>query len=268
MSATRAPSVAGSFYPADPAVLADAVDALLAGPATDGPRPAALVVPHAGYPCSGAVAASGYRRLVGHRVATVAVLGPAHFRDPGGLAVPASSAWRTPLGDVPVDQEVCQQLVDLGLAHRDDRPHAGEHSVEVQLPFLQRVLGDGWACVPALAHAVDPEAVADCIGALARDGVQVVVSTDLSHYHDRSTAEQLDRRTVDAVLAGREEAIGDRDACGAVVLRGLLVWLRRRGLGLELIAQATSADTCGGPERVVGYATFASAVSSVGDLPV
>ena len=260
-SSPRAPAVSGLFYPSSSDDLAATVDGLLdaAAPADAGDsQPVALVVPHAGYSCSGPVAATAYRRLTRpDDVRTVVILGPAHHRDPGGLAVPECGAWRTPLGEVRVDQDLCGLLVDLGLAHRDDRAHGGEHSIEVQLPFLQRLLGD-WACVPVVAGLVPAEVVADCLDAIALDGVLVVASSDLSHYHDVETAQKLDRRTAQAVVDLEVAAVGDRDACGAVVVRGLMTWAQRREVTLELIDLHTSAETCSTPDRVVGYGAFAA----------
>jgi len=264
-SSPRAPAVSGLFYPSSAEDLAATVDGLLdaAAPADAGDsQPVGLVVPHAGYACSGPVAATAYRRLTrADDVRTVVILGPAHHRDPHGLAVPECSAWRTPLGEVPVDQDLCGRLVDLGLAHRDDHAHGGEHSIEVQLPFLQRLLGD-WAFVPVVAGLVPAEVVADCLDAISApgsgDGVLAVASSDLSHYHDEETAQQLDRRTAQAVVDLEVAAVGDRDACGAVVLRGLMTWAQRCGLTLELIDLQTSAKTCSTPDRVVGYGAFAA----------
>jgi MEMO1 family protein len=262
MREARQPFVAGSFYPAGAEDLAATVDGLLESAASpdDGTvQPTALVVPHAGYNCSGPVAASAYgmmRRNSGIR--TVVILGPAHFRDPLGMAVPEAAAWRTPLGEIPIEQDLCRGLVDLGLAHRDDNAHIGEHSIEVQLPFLQRVLGDGWSCVPVVARSASADIVADCIDALTGDEVLVVASSDLSHYHRQPAAQRLDSRTARAIVELNVAAIRDSDACGAVVVRGLLAWVQRHDLSMELLDLRTSADTCSSPERVVGYGAFAA----------
>jgi len=258
VTSPRQPAAAGTFYPADPEVLAAGVDALLdSAPVPVGDPPAALVVPHAGHSCSGPVAATAFRQLRSAR--TVLVLGPGHFRDPGGLAVPECAAWRTPLGEVPIDVAACGHLVDGGLAHRSDHAHAGEHSIEVQLPFLQRALGLDWTLVPVVAGDVSAALVADCIDALAGDGAVVVVSSDLSHYHDEATARRLDERTAQAIVDREVALIGQRDACGAVVVRGLLVWALRHDREVSLLDLATSADTCGDRDRVVGYGAFAVA---------
>jgi AmmeMemoRadiSam system protein B len=267
MSSVRTPAVAGSFYAADPAELSAAVDELLraadrAAGSDSGGDPAALVVPHAGHRCSGPVAASAYRLLRRHwsgRVRTVVVFGPAHFRDVGGMAVPACRAWSSPLGEVGVDERLRARVVRRGLARADDACHAGEHSVEVQLPFLQRALADGWSFLPVVARSVSADAVADCIDAVVDGEVGVLVSTDLSHYLDVSTAVARDRRTARAIVRRDGDAVRDQDACGAEPLRGLLAWARRHDLQVRLLDLGTSADTCSGPERVVGYGAFAVA---------
>ena len=260
---TRPTAVAGTFYPARSEQLAATVDSLLqaARPDDRPPAPHAVVVPHAGYVCSGPTAAMAYARI-DPAARVVAVLGPAHWADLRGLAVPRTRTWTTPLGEVTVDEDLCRELQRTGHVVRDDRPHAGEHSIEVQLPFLQRVLRGGWTCLPVAVGTGPPDLVADCLDALSgATDVLVVTSTDLSHYHDEATAHRLDRRTCQAVLDREPGAIGRTDACGADALRGLLAWARRRDLAVELLDRSTSADTCGDPNRVVGYAAFAVTAS-------
>ncbi len=257
----RPPAVAGSFYPAGPEGLARVVDRLLA--AAEAPEletpPEALIVPHAGYAYSGPVAATAYATLrpFASSIRRVVVLGPAHFVPLAGTAVPAAEAWGTPLGEVPIDDELRAAAVGAGAAVDDD-PHAPEHSIEVQLPFLQRLL---WPEVPVLPIAVGLTPAEDVAGLLSglweADGSIVLVSTDLSHYRDRETARRLDRRTADAVLAADPAAIGPEDACGAFALRGALETARRLGLRVRLLDLRTSADTAGDPTSVVGYGAFA-----------
>lgn len=258
----RRPTVAGSFYPADRSELADTVDELLAAAAHGGhPAPVALVVPHAGYVYSGPVAATAYATLrpLAGVIRRVALLGPAHRVRLHGLAVPATSAWATPLGLVRVDADLRAAAVAAGAVVADE-PHRDEHALEVQLPFLQRVLGAGFTVLPVAVGESSPAAVADLIERVAGDpATRVLVSTDLSHYHDRQTAVRLDRRTADAVLARAEDEIGPYDACGSAALRGLLAHARRRGLVARLLDLRTSADTAGDPRRVVGYGAFAFA---------
>ncbi len=265
---TRRPAVAGLFYPAAPEELAATVDGLLsaardasasvpeAAPGHHPPPIRALIVPHAGYVYSGPVAASGYAALRAQDVEPprrVVLLGPSHYVPLDGMACAAADRWRTPLGEVEVERAP-------GIPP-DDRPHADEHALEVQLPFLQRVaqpLGQRRLIVVPIAVGRTAAAdVSDRLDALEATGpTVVVVSTDLSHYHDAATAARLDRRTAEAILSRDVHAIRPEDACGAWALRGLLDHSRRRGRSIQLLDLRTSADTAGGPERVVGYGAF------------
>jgi AmmeMemoRadiSam system protein B len=256
----RTPAVAGTFYPARPGELKRMVDDLLAGALTpeSAPSPAALVVPHAGYVYSGPVAAMAYARLCGTAasISRVVAFGPVHYVPVRGAAVPAAVAWATPLGEVPIDRALRERAVARGAAV-DDRPHAREHALEVQLPFLQRVLGGGFTFLPVAVSELSAGETADLIGEfLGEEGTLVLVSTDLSHYHDLATARRLDRHTAQAVVARNAAALGDEDACGIFALRGLVELARRKHLSLELLDLRTSADTAGDPERVVGYGAF------------
>jgi MEMO1 family protein len=265
--AVREPAVAGAFYDADPARLASTVDALLGdapAPAPGTGRPAALVVPHAGLGYSGPVAATAYAHLRPQAaVRHVVLLGPSHFVPLPGMAVPAAAGFATPLGVVPVDVARCLQLAaSFPAVEVDDRPHREEHALEVQLPFLQRVLGDAFTLVPVVVGGAAPGSVADVLDAVGAERTDdagdtvVLVSTDLSHYLDAESATGRDRSTADAVVRRDPGAIGSRDACGAAPLRGLLAWALRHDLGVTLLDLRTSADTAGGRSRVVGYGAF------------
>jgi AmmeMemoRadiSam system protein B len=252
----RVPAVAGSFYPADAGALAALVDGLL----DDVPPPAApatatgYLVPHAGYTYSGSTAAHVYARLRGQPIDRVVLVGPAHFVLTRGCAVPAAQTWLTPLGPVPIDTAGARQLEAAGLATVDDRPHRPEHSLEVQLPFVQRVLGE----VPVLPVAVgvsDVDAVARLLLAARSDERTVVLcSSDLSHYLDEPTATVRDEATLAAVCELAPQRVGLRDACGVYALRGLLGWARASGLTPRVLYRCTSAQTGGDAARVVGYA--------------
>jgi AmmeMemoRadiSam system protein B len=262
--AVRPAAVAGSFYPADADELTAAVDTLLeraqrrASKGSAPPAPVALVVPHAGYIYSGSVAASGYECLRDRPVRRVAVLGPAHYVPLTGIAVPSVAAFATPLGHVPVEVRTCAALAER---HQyvtvDDKPHEPEHSIEVQLPFLQRLLAHGWTCLPLVVGMTAPEQVADVLDTLCVDGdILPVVSTDLSHYLDQVGAQRRDRRTSMAVVGRDAQSISPRDACGAFALRGLLHWAHQHELEVRLLHRGSSADAGGDPDRVVGYGAF------------
>jgi len=255
----RAPAVAGRFYPRDPARLAATVDRLLdaAGPLGDAPLAPGYLVPHAGYVFSGPIAAEVYARLRPHaaEVRRVVLIGPAHFVAVTGCVAPAGRAWATPLGELPVADPV--PLAGAGVTV-DDAPHVPEHSLEVQLPFLQRALGRPVPVLPIVVGAASPAVVAGCLSAAAADpGSVVLCSSDLSHYLDRPAAAARDAATAAAIQALAPDRIGPRDACGWSALRGLLSWAAGGGLRPELLDQCTSADTAGNPSRVVGYAAFA-----------
>jgi AmmeMemoRadiSam system protein B len=256
----RRAAVAGTFYPSRRDELRAAIEHALAGAgvtttggAGDGaPAPKALVAPHAGYVYSGAVAASAYARIAParDRIERVVLLGPAHRVWLEGVAASGYDAWRTPLGDVPVDRPLNVPV--------DDLAHADEHSIEVHVPFLQTILGDGFTLVPLVVGHASPHHVAALLDDLwGGDETLVVVSTDLSHYHDHATATDLDRATATRIVTRDYEAIGDRDACGAFPLRGLLFAATQRGLDVELLDLRNSGDTAGPPDRVVGYGAFA-----------
>jgi len=248
----RQPTVAGLFYPEDPSELAGAVDALL-DQADSEPAPGlrGLVAPHAGYVYSGPVAATAF--ALAPRTARVVLLGPSHFVPLDGIAVSGAEAWATPLGKVPVADDMRRAALEAG-AVVDDAPHARDHALEVELPFLQRACQDGLEVLPVALGRTRSEEVAALIEAL---DALVVVSTDLSHYLDDATARKVDGETAEAVVRRDPGAIGDDAACGAFALRGLVEHARRRDLEVELLDLGTSADTGGGPERVVGYGAFA-----------
>jgi MEMO1 family protein len=255
MSRVRMAAVAGRFYPADPVALAQLVDGLVTSvPSGDAIRAWAYVVPHAGYQYSGRTAAHAYARLRGQRPERIVLIGPAHYARLRGCAVPVAPFWRTPLGDVPIDLDGAHRLVAAGLAIADDEPFAPEHSLEVQLPFLQRV-----AVAPVLPIAAGPSTVEDVAAVLVEaagtDSV-VLCSTDLSHYQTEAVAREQDACTAEAVMALAPERIGVRDACGVFALRGLLFWARQAGLRPHALHLSTSADTTHDTSRVVGYGAF------------
>ena len=260
----RPPAVAGTFYPAQPNVLQRALRRAFARaerPPAGAPTPRALVVPHAGYVYSGAVAAGGYLRLrrSAPAIERVVLLGPSHHVPLDGVGVSAADAFATPLGDVPLDDEARTRALTLPTVAVNDDAHEHEHSLEVQLPFLQTVLDD-FALLPLVVGRADPEDVARIIDAFWDEpGTIIVVSTDLSHFHRYADATRRDARTAAAIVAGRADAIGAADACGAQPLRGLLIAGGRRSCRIERIDLRNSGDTTGDRRRVVGYGSFAVA---------
>ena len=258
--ATRPAAVAGMFYSASSAELGRQVDELLAAAASRSraPAPKALIVPHAGYVYSGPIAASAYAQIRSQRgrIRRVVLLGPVHRVPVRGLALPGVESFATPLGEVPVDAEAVAALRDLPQVIESPLAHAAEHSLEVQLPFLQRALGE-FSLLPLAVGDASAEEVAEVLDRLwGGDETLVVVSSDLSHYLPYDTARRIDQDTVDHLLALDDEVDHER-ACGATPISGLLLAARRRGLRAELLDLRNSGDTAGDRRRVVGYAAVA-----------
>ena len=261
MSTVRAPAVAGLFYPREPQALARDLREFLDGTQGDPLRPGfpkIVVVPHAGYIYSGAVAAPAYDLLRPARgiVKRVVLLGPCHRVPVRGMALPGAAAFDTPLGRIAVDQGAVARL--RGLPQVVDMPeaHALEHAIEVQLPFLQAVLGD-FSLVPFVVGAVRPEEVAKVLELLwGGEETLVVISSDLSHYlpYDRACA--IDGETARAIL-GFDPRITHEQACGATPLAGALLVAKSRGFRASQLDVRNSGDTAGGKSRVVGYGSFA-----------
>ena len=261
MACVRPAAVAGTFYPGDSRALAAEVDDLLGGVEHLAPRlgfPKALIVPHAGYIYSGPVAACAYDEVAAARgvVQRVVMLGPVHRVPVRGLALPGAQIFETPLGRIPIDQKAIQDVSSLPQVVCSDPAHALEHSLEVQLPFLQRILGD-FALVPLAVGMANVEEVAQVIERLwgGRETL-IVISTDMSHYHAYEDARRIDGATVDRIAALATDIDHD-EACGATPLNGLLSVAKKRNLSIKLLAACNSGDTAGGKGQVVGYSSFA-----------
>jgi AmmeMemoRadiSam system protein B/AmmeMemoRadiSam system protein A len=261
MTAIRPAAVAGMFYPGASVELGRDVLAMLdesrTAPLVPG-VPKGLIVPHAGYIYSGPVAANAYallRPAVGI-VKRVVLLGPCHRVAVRGLALPAVSAFETPLGRVEIDADAVAALKALPQVGVNAATHANEHSLEVQLPFLQQILRE-FELVPLVVGTAAAGEVAEVLDALwGGPETLIVISSDLSHYHPYDEARALDRRTVQAIAAFRAD-IDHAQACGATPITGFLVAAKQRGLQPELLDVRNSGDTAGGRDRVVGYASFA-----------
>jgi AmmeMemoRadiSam system protein B len=258
----RQPAVSGLFYPDDPATLRQSVaDYLAQIPPAAGEPPKALIVPHAGYIYSAPVAASAYAQLAGvsDRIRRVVLLGPSHRVPFSGLAVSGDVSYRTPIGDIPVDQDAVRDLLLLPQVVKLDVAHANEHSLEVQLPFLQLLLED-FVLVPLVVGDAECDQVAEVLERLWGGAeTLIVISSDLSHYHDYATAQRMDRATSQAIIGLHPEQLGYDDACGRIPVAGLLTLARQRGLAGELLDLRNSGDTAGDKQRVVGYGAYAFA---------
>lgn len=260
MNSVRPAAVAGSFYPADCEQLAREVRQLLAAarPTAAAAVPKALIVPHAGYLYSGAVAAQAYARLrpAVERIKRVVLLGPVHRVPVRGLALPGVLAFATPLGEVALDIAGMAAIADLPQVCVSDAAHAREHSLEVQLPFLQAVLGE-FQLVPLAVGDASSAEVAQVLARLwGGEETLIVISSDLSHFLPYEQAQQIDGETVRQILA-RRPPLSHQQACGATPVNGLLAFAAEHGLTAELLEQCNSGDSAGDKSRVVGYASIA-----------
>lgn len=255
----RPPAVAGLFYAQDPDRLRAEVSELFrhaAVPADDAPK--ALIVPHAGYVYSGRVAASGFAalRASAETITRVVVIGPAHYVHVRGIAAPTVDAFATPLGRVAVERDALTALGDLASVVQADAPHAPEHALEVELPFLQ-VLLPPFTIVPLVVGEAEPQEVAEVLRRLwGGPETLIVVSSDLSHYHDYETARRIDAATAGAIERGDWKDIGSDRACGFLPVAGLLIEAGRRGLRAQRLSLCNSGDTAGSRDRVVGYGAW------------
>ena len=259
-STVRHPAVAGLFYPDDGESLREMLSRLLSRVSSiELPvQPKALIVPHAGYPYSGEVAASAYALLEPYRrrISRVVVFGPAHRVYLRGIALPEAQIFATPLGQVQVDRVGRSLLLARGDVLASDAPHELEHCLEVQLPFLQTIL-DEFTVLPLVIGDTSPQQVESVL----RDvwgGAEtlLVASSDLSHYHSSAEARVLDAATADAILNRHSDLTGEQ-ACGAGGINGLMRAARRLGLSVTEIARQNSGDTSGDTRHVVGYGAFA-----------
>jgi AmmeMemoRadiSam system protein B len=254
--------VAGLFYPAGKAALESAVADCFAD-ATPPPggleRPKALIAPHAGYRFSGPVAASAYRALAPFHqlIRRVVLMGPSHFVPFRGLAVSSAAYFLTPLGPVQLDAGATLALRELSFVWERDDAHAGEHCLEVHLPFLQTALDD-FRLVPVVVGDANPPQVGEALEKVwGGDETLIVVSTDLSHYLSYGRAKRVDGETSEAIRRLDPSSIEGNRACGYRALNGLLYLASRRGLRVTVLDERNSGDTSGDRLRVVGYGAYA-----------
>jgi len=264
----REPAVAGRFYPGDKAKLAKMIDGFLAQVKGEKiPRLRALICPHAGYVYSGPTAAYAYKQLAGADIRTVIVLAPSHTARFEGASLPSADAYRTPLGLVEVSP-LADKLAALKPFVRSPQcrvrggrtatPHTLEHSLEVQLPFLQKVLAPKtFQLVPVVYGQVDPKAVADRLADRLDERTLLIASSDLSHYRPYAAAMRLDRKCIDAIRSLDTSAIQPEQACGRGPILTVMHLAKAKGWKVRLLDYRNSGDTAGDKSAVVGYAAIA-----------
>tara|TARA_R110001592_G_scaffold282102_2_gene549759 strand:+ start:6127 stop:6945 length:819 start_codon:yes stop_codon:yes gene_type:complete len=269
MLSIRKAAVAGQFYPGDPLQLQEMISALLSeadmsdhnsdSSEHKSVQPKAIIVPHAGYIYSGLVAASAFVSLLPFRkkITRIVLLGPSHRVGFSGLAVSSADSFQTPLGDIPVDKESVAQILSLPQVSSMDEAHQFEHSLEVELPFLQEVLDD-FRLIPIVVGDTDAPSVSEVLELLwGSEETLIVISSDLSHFHDYKTAQQRDEVTCQAIESLSPELINDDDACGRNPIKGMLVSAQKHHLRVTTLALCNSGDTAGDKARVVGYGAWA-----------
>ena len=264
----RPAAVAGRFYPAAADALRGAVQHFVTLAQRQPLRCVrAVVAPHAGYPCSGAVAGAAFDALqdLPPIDRTVYLIGPAHFKAVHGVGLSSAATFATPLGSVPVATEQVEALAGSGIAHIDDLAHAPEHCLEVELPFLQHILRGRFAIVPMLC---DEEAELNSLALFLAATLErrstdlVVVSSDLSHYHSYVEAVRRDRKLLEAVAAGDIDSAERGEACGLSALLCLMQIAQHLHWDSHVLAYANSGDTCGSRQEVVGYGAIAFTVAA------
>lgn len=258
MNATRPPAVAGMFYPADPDQLRKDIENYLSTAKAARFTPKAIIAPHAGYIYSGPVAASAYASLKAahNKIKHVILLGPAHRVPFIGLAAPSVKSFTTPLGAIAINQALIKQLQRLPQVKTLDSAHELEHSLEVQLPFLQIMLDD-FDLLPLVVGDADMASVAEVLNLVwGGDDTLIVISSDLSHYHDYTTAQSMDKLTSKAIEQLQPEQIHSDMACGRNPVNGLLSLAKQKGLTATTLDLRNSGDTAGPRDKVVGYGAY------------
>jgi MEMO1 family protein len=255
----RQPAVAGTFYPQSHAQLDNMLDEYLHIDIPEITPPKAIIAPHAGYIYSGPVAASVYANVAKLRtqIKRVVLLGPTHRVYVQGIALPSNSHFATPLGNVSIDTESLNTIATLPYVDYLDAAHEQEHSLEVHIPFLQKVLDD-FTLIPLLVGDASPEQVAKVLAQLwGGDETLIVISSDLSHYLDYESAQKIDHDTTQLIENLDYQHIGPQQACGCMPMRGLLKLAQQKHMSIRTLDLRNSGDTAGTKDRVVGYGAYA-----------
>jgi AmmeMemoRadiSam system protein B len=223
--------------------------------------PKAVIAPHAGYIFSGPIAGSAFRVWADQTrtIRRIVLLGPSHFVDFPGIALPDAAAFATPFGSVPIDGGAVEEARSLPQIHEFPPAHEQEHCLEVELPFLQQTLSD-FTIVPLVIGRATDEEVRQVIDALwGGEETRFVLSSDLSHYHDYETARRIDCATAESIEGNRADELSGNEACGHLGIRGFLKAAQPRGLSAQTLDLRNSGDTAGPRDHVVGYGAFAFA---------
>jgi len=267
MTIIRPPAVAGTFYPNDADILRSEIDGLmdaaLHSDAVSGDvSPKAIIVPHAGLMFSGSLAALGFAtvRALKDTIKRIVIIGPAHRMAFQGIALARADQFATPLGNMRCDLPALQKALALPHVQMLDDAHTLEHGLEIELPFIQRLFGEDAdiGIVPLLVSRCSPRQVHEVIEKLwGGPETLIVISSDLSHFHDYDTAKKMDNRTRAMIENFDAENIDTNDACGALPVAGMLIAARNRGMKIKTLGMRNSGDVTGDKSRVVGYGAWA-----------
>mgnify|MGYP001262162193 CR=1 FL=1 len=252
----RPASAAGTFYYADPEHIRRQLTPWMDQPADPQEPPRAMIVPHAGYVYSGHTAANAYRHLFGHKnqYQKVIVVGPSHYFRFDGIAVPDVQQFSTPLGKVPLNQPAIDQLLLQNQVITSDNIHAPEHSLEVQLPFLQLCL-DKCSLIPILTGRISAQELANIIDPIWTNDTLLIISSDLSHFNCLDGAIKIDQATC-KLIEQSSASLTQQQACGSIGINALLLLIRQKQLTLKRIEYSNSASFSGDKNRVVGYVSY------------
>ncbi len=258
MTIVRHPSVAGSFYPDDPTTLRHSIEQYINEANLTPLHPKAVIAPHAGFIYSGPIAGSVYKILgqLSSKITRVVLLGPSHRVAFKGCALSSADFYITPLGEIAIDKESYPSINALPFVHERDIAHLEEHSLEVQLPFLQLLLRD-FLLLPIVVGNATPEQVAVLLNLVwGGDETLIIISSDLSHYHSYDTAQTMDEKTSLAIEILEPKHIGHNQACGHIPINGLLLAAKQRNMSARTIDLRSSGDTAGSKDQVVGYGAY------------
>lgn len=257
---TREPAVAGTFYPGDEKELKQMIEKFLkeAKDVEIKGRLRGLVVPHAGYVYSGPVAAYGYKLLMKQKPqpSKILLLGPAHYGMFIGIAESGANVWRTPLGPLNTES-ISSKIADRSILNVYPQVHKPEHSLEVQLPFLQTVLKNNFTVYPLLTGEANPAAIANALEPLIDDDTLYIASSDLSHYHPYENAKKLDAVANEAIPNFDFKKMEYAEACGKIAILALMHIAKSKGWKGKLLDYRNSGDTAGPKDSVVGYGCYA-----------
>ncbi len=254
----RPSAVSGYFYPSSKDTLIKTIEKFLEKANIElSQRPHALISPHAGYIYSGPIAAYGFKAVQKYKehYNTVLLLGPSHYEYIPGIAYYPGNYFETPLGLIPIDVDSIEKISHLSFIYKSKEAHDREHSLEVQLPFLQYVL-ENFNIIPLTVGKTSPEHVYEVIKLLYNENVLILISSDLSHYLDYKTAKIVDEKTAHAIETLQPHLIQYEQACGRIPIQGLLLFAKEKNWKPKRLDLRNSGDTAGDKHRVVGYGSW------------